>query len=146
MANKQTEKSRYPSRYSPGGFVTEAQYIIELVCERLAQKQKKDLPVRFWNLPEWKLIFAGQLRATHALLKKYSAKAIINIIKEKKIDNIRTKWVEPMIAQEQIILNTLKTKENVSDAVEKVRAQEMKLPEKQVKKTRLGALMELDNG
>jgi hypothetical protein len=144
MANKQTKKCNYPSRYSPEGFVTATQYIIELVCEQSAIKQKKDLPIKFWNLPEWNKIFKGQLIAVLALLKKYSAKAIIKAVKEKKLDNLRPKWVEPIIEQEQILLSTIKTKENVSEEVRQVREQEVVLPKPREVKSKLWKL-DLDN-
>jgi hypothetical protein len=145
MAKEQTNKSRYPSRYSPNGFVTAAQYIIELVCEQEAIKQKKELPVKFWNLPEWRLIFAAQLRAVHSLLKKYSPQVIIKVVKEKRYNNLRPKWVEEAIAQEQILANTIKTKENISDKIVNIREQtDIKLPEQKVKSTKLSKLIDLD--
>jgi len=145
-AKTQTEKSRYPSRYSPGGWVTAAQYIIETVLEQSARKQKKDLPVNFWNLPEWEALYKGQLRITYALLKKYSAKAILQVVQEKKIDNLRPNWVEPQIKQAQVLLDTVKTKEGVSANIAELRSQTVKIPEQRVKQTKLSKLMELDDG
>jgi hypothetical protein len=102
MAEKRSEASKWPSRYSPGGWVTAAQYIIELVCERQARNKKKaDLPVRFWNLPEWQKEFVSQTRATHRLLKKYEPQAIISAVKQRNIWSLRPKWVEAVIQQEQ---------------------------------------------
>lgn len=101
MAKERSEKSRWPSRYSPGGWVTGAQYIIELLCERQARKKNRDLPVRFWTLPAWQKEFASQTRATNRLIKKYSEKAIINAIKERHIWSLRPKWVEQVIQAEQ---------------------------------------------
>jgi chorismate-pyruvate lyase len=49
MAKNRTNKSRYPSRYSPNGWVSAPQYITELVCEKKAQKEKKELPMKFWE-------------------------------------------------------------------------------------------------
>lgn len=145
MAKEQTDKSRYPSRYSPGGYVTGAQYVIELACEQLARKQKKDLPIRFWNLPEWSLIFKAQLKAVHILLKKYSIKAIIKVVQEKKYDNLRPKWVEADIEQAQLLLNTIVEKEGSSSKVSEVRNQEeIKIPEKRIVKNKLSKLMDLD--
>lgn len=135
MAKEQTEKSRYPSRYSPGGFVTEAQYIIELVCEQAAIKRKIELPIKFWNLKEWQLIFKAQMRATHALLKKYSGKAIIKIIKEKRIDNLRPKWVESLIENEQFFMDAaIKPVEENTTQLVVTNIENVKLrPERQVK-------------
>lgn len=102
MAKTRSEASKWPSRYSPGGWVTAAQYIIELVCERQARnKNNADLPVKFWNLPEWQKEYVSQTRATHKLLKKYEPQAIIAAIKQRNIWSLRPKWVEGVIQQEQ---------------------------------------------
>ena len=84
MSKEQTEKSRYQSRYSPDQFVSAAQYIIELVCERKAQLEERDLPVQFWKQPEWEKYFKMQLRKCHALLKKYDEKIRYNYPTGKK--------------------------------------------------------------
>ncbi len=100
MGKERTEKSRYPSKYS-GGFVTGVQYIIELVCERKAQREKKDLPIKFWNLPEWANYYKSQLRSCHKLVKEYGEKAIINMLtKNKGCFSLRPKWVHNLIIKE----------------------------------------------
>ncbi len=101
MPKERSEKSKYPSRYSPGGWVTPAQYIIELVCEQNARFHNKDLPMKFWNLDEWASFFKAQLRATHKLLKKYDEKVIIKVIKQKKIRTLIPKWIINVLDQEQ---------------------------------------------
>ena len=104
---KQTEKSKYPSRYSPAKFVTVAQYIIELICEKKAATQKVDLPIKFWNLPEWQLFFKSQLRKCHSLLKKYHEKAIIRALKDKetsRIYSLHAPWLMPVIERYQKIV------------------------------------------
>jgi len=53
MAKKQTQKSKYPSRYSPNGWVHAAQYVTELICEKKAKTEGKELPLKFWELKEW---------------------------------------------------------------------------------------------
>lgn len=101
MAENQTDKSRYPSRYSPEGFVTAAQYIIELLCENKAKKYGTgDLPIRFWTLPEWADEFKSQLRAVHKLLKLYPEQAIINAIRAKRHFSARPKFVVDQIKAE----------------------------------------------
>ena len=52
MAKKRTEKSKYPSRYSPNGWVHSAQYITELICEKKAKTEGKELPIKIWELKE----------------------------------------------------------------------------------------------
>ncbi len=105
MPKNRSQKSNYPSRYAPDGWVTPAQYIVELLCE---QKSKKygtgELPIQFWNLEAWANEFKSQLRATHKLLKTYDAKAIISAIKEKRLFTLRPKFVIPYIEAKQKIL------------------------------------------
>jgi hypothetical protein len=145
MAKEQTEKSRYPSRYSPGEFISEAQYIIELACEQAARKRKIDLPIKFWNLPQWAQTYKAQLRAVHTLLKKYPGKIIIKVVKEKKYDNLRPKWVEEAIKQEYLFAEAVKPIEEKNVSHIRLDAKDIKLPEKQTTKTNLSKLMDLDN-
>lgn len=101
MSKNRSEVSRWPSRYSPDGWVRADQYIIELVCEAQAKRKRKDLPLRFWNLPEWEKEFKSQLRATHQLLCKFDAISIINVLKGGKVTSLRPKWVHELISKEQ---------------------------------------------
>jgi len=104
MGEAQTKLSRYTSRYSPKKFVTAAQYILELICEHKAHAEERDLPIQFWNLPEWEKYYKTQLRKCHALLKKYDEKAIIGALKDKagcKIYSLHAKWLEPIIQAHQ---------------------------------------------
>lgn len=69
---------KYPSKYSNGKDVSAAQYISEMICERIAKRQKKDLHYRFWLSPEWEKEYKGQIAAANKLLKKYEYRAIVN--------------------------------------------------------------------
>jgi len=101
MTSKPTDKSKYYSKYSQG-YCTLAQYIVELVCENKARKEKKDLPIKFWNRPEWSNYFRGQIRAANSLVKKYSSKAILATLeKNHYVYSLRGKWLEPKIKQEE---------------------------------------------
>lgn len=101
MAKKRSKDSPFPSRYSPGGWVTPAQYIIECVCENAAQHSNRDLPVRFWKNEEWQKFFVSQTRAVKRLLSKYSYSAILNVVKKKKLRSLIPKWIESVIEKEQ---------------------------------------------
>jgi len=94
---KQTEKSRFPSKYSHGKFVTGAQYIIELICEN---KADRPLPQKFWQLPEHQQFYKSQTRAVHSLLKKYDVYLLIDFVKTNKyIKSLRPKWVHEKIEE-----------------------------------------------
>ena len=100
MSKVHTDECRYPSRYSPGGFVTEAQYIVELVCEKRARSLNRDLPMLFWKLDEWRKYFVSQTRGVHKLLSKYCGKSIINCVKRNNIYTLYPAWVEKVIKKE----------------------------------------------
>ena len=66
-----TDARKYPSRYSPDvdedGFawITGRQYIVELICENKAAKDKKELPRGFYtkslNLTGWQKFYQEQI-------------------------------------------------------------------------------------
>lgn len=107
MSNKPTQSSKYPSRYSPGKWISSSQYITELICEKKAQKNKKDLPNEFWNLPEWKKFYKQQILAACGLLKIYDDKAIIRALQNKaawSIYSLRAPHLDDIIKEEQRLL------------------------------------------
>ena len=147
MPKEQTEKSRYPSMYSPGGFVTEVQYIIELVCERNAAFTKRDLPPKFWNLPEWQTFFKSQLRKCHSLLKKYPAPAIIAALKNPKAKTIYSlfaPWLEDIIRAEARILAIKKLEPRKPNVLKPINT--VKVRERRLKKNTLSKLKALEDG
>ena len=103
MATNRSEKSPYPSRYSPGGWVAPHQYIIELVYEKRARALKLgELPFQFWKDDKWAKFFVSQLRKCHALLKKFEAKAIIRALKEAyNTYSLFAPWLIPLIETQQ---------------------------------------------
>ena len=102
--------NKYPSKYSNGKDVSAAQYISELVCERIAKKDNKDLHYRFWLNKEWEKEFKGQIFAANKLLKLFTDKAIINALltdKGRKIYSLRAQHLIDIIkTQQQIIDNS----------------------------------------
>jgi len=103
------KKKRYPSKYSNGKTVTAAQYITELICEKMAKKDKKDLHYRFWVSPEWEKYYRNQIASAHALLKKYTDTAIIRALnnpKSERIYSLRAPHLPAIIEHEQMVLDT----------------------------------------
>jgi hypothetical protein len=108
---EQTDKRGYPSKYSPGKFVTGAQYLIELLCERKAALEGKTLPIKFWNIDEWEKEFKAQTRSVNALLKKYDLRALIHVLHANpRIYSLRAKWVLPKIEYAQKLVNADKAR------------------------------------
>jgi hypothetical protein len=94
----------YISKYSNNKQVSSAQYITELICEKRAQQQKKDLHYRFWLSKEWSAYYRNQIGSAHKLLAKYSAKAIVAALKHNQAKNIyslRAPHLVPIIEQEE---------------------------------------------
>jgi hypothetical protein len=101
MATNESNESRYQSAYG-GNWVTPAQRIAEIMCERLAKQKKIDLPVKFWNLPAWKRTFMQQILAANSLLKVYKPKSILTALKrEPKAYSLRAAWLIAVIKEEE---------------------------------------------
>jgi len=75
MARNPSQNSRYESRYG-GGWVAPQQILAEVMCERIAAKEKTSLPAKFWDLPRWKKHFLMQLRLALKLLENYHPSVI----------------------------------------------------------------------
>ncbi len=80
--------NKYLSKYSNGKTVSAAQYITEIICEHKATIDKKDLHYRFWQNKEWAKFYRDQIASANKLLKKYTDKAIINALKDKRANRI----------------------------------------------------------
>jgi len=89
--SKYSKKSCYPSKYSPGEFVSPAQRIVEQLCENIAAKDKKTLPNKFWVLPDWLKTFKNQIAAANVLLKTCDIEAILLVLR-----NPRFSWVNSL--------------------------------------------------
>ncbi len=142
MAKERSSKSPYPSLYSPKGYVSGAQYIIEFLCEKKAKKEGKELPIQFWKLPEWAQFFKSQLRKCHSLIKQYSEEGIIRALnnpKGKSTYSLHAPWILPIIAEEHAKYLDDKSKiKQVSHSREESEVKEKKAP-----LNKLSRLMEL---
>lgn len=101
-------RKTYPSKYSNGKSVSAAQYITELICEKKAKLDKKDLHYRFWVSPEWESFYRNQISSAHKLLKKYSDVAVVRALKNtraEKIFSLRAPHLPPIIEHEQQLLD-----------------------------------------
>jgi hypothetical protein len=92
---------RYTSIFSPDKKVTAAQYISELVCKNRASNLKIELPIHFWDAPEWLKYYKAQLIVCYKFLKKYDADVLIKIIREKNIWSLFAKWINDEFLKEQ---------------------------------------------
>lgn len=74
---------------------------------------KSDIPVQFWNLPEWSSFYRSQLRRTHALLKKYDESSIIHVVKKNRVRTLFPKWIETLISERQKVTDLRKAQRQV---------------------------------
>jgi hypothetical protein len=102
MAEHQTQASCFQSRFG-GGNITPANYIVEIICERLALKEGlSSLPFKFWSTTKWKKVYMQQLLIATGLLKMYSPTAIIAGLKRNpKCYSLRATWLDDCFKEEQ---------------------------------------------
>ena len=71
MPKERTDLSKYRSP-SSGEPCRAAQYIAEIICQRIANKEKVGtLAYKFWNQPKWKKIYIRQVSLANKLIKDY---------------------------------------------------------------------------
>ena len=107
---------KFPSKYSNGKDVTAAQYLAELICERLAKKNKRDLHYRFWLNTEWEKEYKGQIAAANKLLSRFDIKHIIAALSTyqgKKIYSLRAPHLVDMIITQSRKVDTAIDKKDV---------------------------------
>lgn len=120
MAKDRTEKSKYPSRYSPGGWVSAPQYITEVICEKKAQKDKKELPIKFWEIKEWRNYYRYQITLANKLIKEFGEAPIIAALKDSRCwstYSLRSKFLRSIIEEKKksIVERTDTVDYNVND-------------------------------
>lgn len=99
---------KYTSKYSNGKLVSAAQYITEIICEKKAKIEKKDLHFKFWTNKIWASFYRNQISSANALLKKYSETAIIRALtnyKTSKIYSLRAPSLVAIIKEQEKVLN-----------------------------------------
>lgn len=134
---------KYPSKYSNGKTVSAAQYITEIICEKKAKIDKKDLHYRFWINPEWEKFYKDQIATAYKLLKKYSDTAIVrglNNQKAERIYSLRAPHLPPIIEQEEQRIQN----ENQSLSLELKRSEKVTFGNKTVKSNIISKLKDLE--
>lgn len=100
--NKGKRKSTYPSRYSPKKYVHAAQYVTELICEKKAKVDKKELPIKFWELDEWNKYYKYQIMLANRLIKKFGESVVIAALNDKrmwKTYSLRSPFLETVLKE-----------------------------------------------
>ena len=107
MPENPTDKSRYKSP-SSGDYITCAQYVAEVMCSRMAEKENVGSQAhKFWNLPKWKKHYQYQVVLANRLVKKYPEAAIVKAINSpecKRMYSLRFPPLESIIQKYQKII------------------------------------------
>jgi hypothetical protein len=136
----------YPSRYSNGKTVSAAQYITELICEHKARIEKLDLHYRFWTNKEWSKYYRDQIATANKLLKKYTPKAIVRALNDKKAEKIYSLRAPHLIAiiEHHEMLAQSENK-NMTDTIDRSDDKKFRQPIKN-KNNILSKLKEMEDG
>lgn len=88
--------------------ISPAQYIAEIICERIAAKDKDQLPVKFWSTEKWKKIFMRQVFAANGLLKIYHPLSVIYALRQNpKTYSLHVAWLNEDIKHKESLLYQL---------------------------------------
>ncbi len=83
MAKNKTSKSCFESAYG-GGWLSAAQRIAELACERKAGSNGQTLVSYFWKQKYWATIFRAQINMANKLLEEFDVEAIMSALRTKE--------------------------------------------------------------
>lgn len=135
---------KYLSVYGAKKAIRADQYLVELIIQRRAERQKVILPPRFWSNPlfkTWTQIFGSELRHSKSLFDKYDAECIIEAYQSHECKNILSstnKQFEPVIQEFQRRKNLL---ESTQEKIEIVTHSTESVPNKSSgQKSKLGKL------
>ena len=144
MKKKPTEKSRYKSP-STGDYCTCTQYIAEIICNRMAEKDNIGTQsYKFWNTPKWKKIYQYQTVLAHRLLQKYTEAAVVKAIHSpecSRMYSLRFPPLESIIQKHQKIIEG---QDKTEKAIEFKEGATTRQHRGYGKKTKLQKLRELD--
>lgn len=106
MAKQRTEKSRFPSRFAEGTYVSGPQYVTELFIEIYYRQSHKDLPPKFWELPELSRLYRSQIPAAVKLTRDYPTEVVIRTLRDKRVNwrikSLRATWLLEPILKEKL--------------------------------------------
>ena len=144
MPEQPTDKSRYRSP-SSGDYITCAQYIAEVMCTRMAEKENVGTQAhKFWNLPKWQKHYQHQVILANRLVKKYPEAAIVKAINSnecRRMYSLRFPPLESIIQKYQKIIEQQSQNSTTLEVEEIAQARRNK---SYGKKTKLQKLRELD--
>lgn len=144
MGKAKDSKKCFQSRYSDS-LITPAQYICELICEKNAQQNQRELPRYFWKFDEWKTFFIYQSKVAHQLLKTHSHESIIKALQDKRsysVFSLRNAFLVTLIKEYERARIHISDIPKITDDLPNI----FEKPKKQKTKNVLDKLSEMDNG
>lgn len=98
-------EKKYPSRHKPGTYITVGQWLGELMCERKALKETKELPRAFWlKMKEnelnkkWSKYLKLQTQQAYKLIKEFGEERVVESVQSHKtLYSLLPKWVKTYI-------------------------------------------------
>jgi len=106
---------KFLSKYSNDKEVEAAQYITEIICEKKAKIEKKDLHFRFWLNKEWSKFYRTQICTAHKLVKQYNPVSIVRALNRPeayRIYSLRSPLLITLTKQEETKLSQENTSFN----------------------------------
>src|SRR3972149_4018284 len=97
------QKTIYNSNYT-NKKVTAANYLIEILFEKIAKREKKELPQKFWNHSDWSKQYKIQIIHANTLLKEFPISVIIAALNDQqcwKITSLGARFLlDPLLQRE----------------------------------------------
>ena len=122
MAKERSDKSKYVSP-STGEYCTCSQYIAEIMCTRMAQKENEGTQAyKFWNTKKWKKTYSFQVILANRLASKYDCAAIVKAINSNELKNVyslRYPNIERVIEKYQKIIESENRNRTIIDVQDK---------------------------
>lgn len=145
MSRKRSDVSKYKSP-STGEYCTAAQYIAEIICQRIADKDKVGtLAYKFWNNDKWKKIYIRQVGLANKLVKTWGDECVVRFIKSKKGSKILSLGMKGIADQIEFFKKSLDIREpSVTIEVNRVSEYTPRKPFGQ--KSLIARIKEIDNG
>lgn len=112
MAKQKTDKCRLKSHYSDS-WISENQFLVEKICTKKAQIEKKYLPAFFWKIKEWNVFFRRQTPLAAHLLKVYPLTVILESLDDKRCNKLLSlggMYILEPILKEKMKINTQRNK------------------------------------
>lgn len=103
--------------------------LVTCILKRKYDKQGITLPVKYWNLPQYKEEYQHQMRAAAKIIRAYDIEAVWNVInKEKWCWSLHAKQLHILFEKEQADLNKKRIAVSQIERLNKKEEEQIKKP------------------